>query len=158
MIVTISSMPAAGKSTVARMLAKKLNVNHYSAGDFQRQIAKEKGMTITQLGELEAKDKKLDLMVDQRTKEIAKKEKNVVFDAWLAPYALPDSFKIFLTCDENVAAKRRLVPVYCVAESSKFDPLVPGQGELCMEQGFDWIPADLITDIVTEAGIRGQER
>ena len=108
MIITISSLPGSGKSTVAKLIAKRLWFEHYSTGDFQREFAKEHGLTITQFGELEAKDKKFDLMVDKRTEQIAKTKDNFVIDSWLAPHFVPKAIKIFLECDEKVRAKRRL--------------------------------------------------
>ncbi len=109
MIITISSLPGSGKSTITKLVAKKLDYKHYSTGDFQRELAKEHGLTITQWGELEAKDKKYDMMVDKRTEQIAKTIDNAVFDSWLAPHFVPKhAIKIFLECDEQVRAKRRL--------------------------------------------------
>ena len=46
MIITISGIAGSGKSTVAKLLAKKLNCKHYSVGDFMRQIAKEKNIPL----------------------------------------------------------------------------------------------------------------
>jgi len=108
MIITISSLPGSGKSTVAKLVAKKLGFKHYSTGDFQRELAKEHCLTITQLGELEAKDKNFDIMVDKKTEQIAKTKDNFVIDSWLAPHFVPKAIKIFLECDEKVRAKRRL--------------------------------------------------
>ncbi|MCM2325847.1 MAG: cytidylate kinase family protein [Candidatus Woesearchaeota archaeon] len=105
MRITLSGTAGSGKSTVAKMLAKKLGYKHYSMGDIQREIAKEKGITIVELGELEKKDKSIDLMIDERQREIGRQD-DIIVDSWLAALFIPDSFKIFLDADIEVRAKR----------------------------------------------------
>jgi len=106
MIISISGTAGSGKSTIAKLLAKKLGYKHYSMGDFQRQIAKEKGITITQLGELESKDDSIDRMIDTKQKKLGQIQDNFVIDAWLSPHFIPNSFKIFMDADIMVRAKR----------------------------------------------------
>jgi CMP/dCMP kinase len=106
MLITISGTAGSGKSTLAKNLAKALGVKHYSAGDFTREIAKEKGITIHELQELEAKDPSIDLLVDAKTKEVADKHENAVIDGWLGFHFLPKSIKIFVKCNNDEAARR----------------------------------------------------
>ena len=106
MIITISGMPGSGKSTVAKLLANKLGYKRFSSGDFQRDLAKERGLTIKELGELEAKDPELDMLVDKRQEEFGKKQDNFVMDSWLGAKFIPHSKKIFLYADEGTRAKR----------------------------------------------------
>lgn len=106
MIIVISGKPGAGKSTVAKKLAAKLKLPRISAGDFQRELAKERGITITKLGELEKKDDSLDKMVDQKTVDYAKTHNNFVIDTWLGAKFIPQGFKIFLNGNEAARAKR----------------------------------------------------
>ena len=111
MIILISGMPGAGKSVAKDMIAKKLNYRPYSAGDIQRELAEERGMTITEWGEEEKKDPKYDLLVDKRTEEAVKKNDNLVMDSWLAPHFVKDRSKVltvFLECEEMERARRRL--------------------------------------------------
>ena len=56
MIITISGIAGSGKSTVAKLLAKKLNYNHYSIGEFMRDIAKEKNTSLLELSNLAETD------------------------------------------------------------------------------------------------------
>lgn len=109
MKISISGTPASGKSTVAKKVAEKLNLQHFSMGDFQREIAREKGITIRELGLLETKDKSLDKMVDDKQVEIGRERENFVIDSRLGCYFIPDSIKIFVDASEEVRARRRFL-------------------------------------------------
>jgi predicted cytidylate kinase len=106
MIITISGKPGSGKSTVAEIIAKRLKLKHYSMGDMQRGYAKEKGITIEELGLLESKDDKIDLEVDAYQKKLSEKEDNFVIDSRLGFHFIPHSKKVFLECQKDECAKR----------------------------------------------------
>ena len=106
MIITISGTAGSGKSTIARRLAETLGFKHYSMGDLQRQIAEEKGLTITELGEKEKRDPSIDNMVDNRMKKLGQDEDNFIIDAWLAAKFIPHAVKLFFDADIDVRAKR----------------------------------------------------
>ena len=108
MIITISGIAGSGKSTVAKLLAKKLNCKHYSVGDFMRQIAKERGLTLLELSKQAEKDKSIDIELDKKQIELGKKEDNFVIDARLGFHFIPNSIKVFLEVDINEAANRIL--------------------------------------------------
>jgi len=106
MIITISGMPGSGKSSVAKLLAKKLGYKRFSSGDFQRDLAKERGLTTKELGDLQARDPELDMITDKRMEEFGNKQDNFVMDAWLGAKFIPHSKKIFLSADQETRAKR----------------------------------------------------
>jgi predicted cytidylate kinase len=106
MIITISGKPGSGKSTVAKIIAKKLRLRHYSMGDMQRGYAKEKGITIEELGLLESKDDKIDREVDAYQKKLSEKEDDFIIDSRLGFHFIPHSKKVFLECREDECAKR----------------------------------------------------
>jgi len=108
MQITISGTPASGKSSVAKLLAKKLDYKHYSMGDFQRDLAKERGVDIVELGRIEAKSDELDRMVDEKQADLGKEQDNFVIDSWLGAHFIPSAIKIFIDADIDVRAKRRL--------------------------------------------------
>ncbi len=110
MIITVSGKAGSGKSTVSKLLAKKLGLKHYSSGDFMRQMAKERGVTLAELSKQAEQDKgAIDKEIDERQKELGKKENNFVIDGRLSAFFIPNAdFKVFLDCDDDVRAKRIL--------------------------------------------------
>ena len=106
MIITISGLGGSGKSTIGKRLAKELGYKHYSSGDFQRELAKERGLTIVEWGEKQKEDPKYDKMVDDRMIKIGKENDNIIIDGWLAAHFIPQATKIFLTGDLKIRAAR----------------------------------------------------
>ncbi len=106
MIITISGVPGSGKSTVAGLVARKLGFRHYSAGDFMREIAEKRGMSLLEIGRVAEKDRTIDHELDRRTVELGKNEDDFVMDSRLAYHFIPKSFKVFLEVDDREAARR----------------------------------------------------
>ena len=106
MIITISGTPGSGKSTVAKLIAKKLNYKHYSMGDLQRSIAEKRGMHLMELSKLEEADSSIDKEVDQTQANIGKKEDNFIIDGRISYHFIPHSVKVFLDVDLKEAAER----------------------------------------------------
>lgn len=106
MIITISGIAGSGKSTAAKSLAKKLGYKHYSIGDFMRELAKEKGMTLLELSREAEKNNVVDKELDNKQIELGKTEDNFVIDSRLGFHFIPNSIKVFLEVDLNEAAKR----------------------------------------------------
>lgn len=106
MIITISGKPGTGKSTVAKILAKKLKLKHYSTGDLMREMAKEKGMNLMELSRQAQEDPAIDQALDARQKELGTKQDNFIIDARIAFYFIPKSVKIFCDASIEVAAPR----------------------------------------------------
>jgi cytidylate kinase len=115
MILSISGVPGSGKTSVAKLLAKRLGMNMYSIGDLRGKMAKERGVTIDELNAIGENDATTDTSVDDYQKELGNKEDNFVIEGRLSWHFIPHSFKIFLTCDESQAAQR----IYEAKKSSK---------------------------------------
>jgi predicted cytidylate kinase len=106
MIITISGKPGSGKTTVAKMLAKKLGYKFYSIGDMRGEIAMQMGITIDELNEIGKTEDWTDKKVDEYQKNLGKKDDNFVIDSWLGFHFIPHSIKIFLEVNMSEAARR----------------------------------------------------
>ncbi|MEK6869035.1 MAG: (d)CMP kinase [Nanoarchaeota archaeon] len=108
MIIAISGKAGSGKSTVAKLVAKNLKLQHYSIGDLMRKLAKEKSMPLNKISRLAEKDESIDMELDKKTIELRGKD-NFVIDGRLTAYFLPYAgLKVFLDCDDKVRAERIL--------------------------------------------------
>lgn len=110
-IITISGKPGCGKSTIAKILSKKLNYKLISSGDRFREIAKEKGIDILNfVSEYLPSHPEIDLEVDQYFVDYAKNNNNIVIPTRVVAYLLDlhkiENFKVYLYADFNVRLER----------------------------------------------------
>jgi len=105
MIISLGGEAGSGKSTVSRLLAKKLNLKHYSMGDLRKKAAENRGMTMAEYNQLGEEDPSTDKDVDNLQKNLAK-EDNFVIDGRLSWFFIPQSIKIYLTAAPKVRAER----------------------------------------------------
>ena len=107
MIITVSGPHGTGKSTYAARLAGALRIRHVSAGALFRRIAKERRVSLEELGENALDDPSIDKLVDERTMAEAEKG-NLVVDGQLAGWVLKDKsdLRIYLTAPEDVRLER----------------------------------------------------
>jgi cytidylate kinase len=104
-IITIGGKPGSGKSSTAKKIAEILGYTHHSTGKFFREIATERGVTVTELNFQAETDKGVDEAIDNKSKAL-NNNSNIVMDSRLAFNFIPDSFKVYLEIDPEVAAKR----------------------------------------------------
>jgi len=107
LVITISGLHGTGKTTVAEMLAKNLGLRHVSAGQLFRQMAEERGLSLNALSMKASEKDELDRLVDNRTKEEAKKG-NAVIDGLLAGWMAAENanLKLYLLAPDNVRVAR----------------------------------------------------
>ena len=105
-IISITGDLASGQSTVSKMLAEDLNYYLYRNGAYCRELAIKQGMSITEFGEYLKSHPEIDMQIEKSATEYAKNHSNIVIDAKMGWYAVPDSFKVYLKVDIDVAAKR----------------------------------------------------
>lgn len=105
-IITIAGDLASGKSRITDLLQKSLNYEIYRNGEYVRKLAKEKGLDITSFNEYLNDHPEIDKEIERSAALYAKEHDNLIIDARLGWYAIPDSFKVYLKVDIDVAAKR----------------------------------------------------
>ena len=107
MIITLGGHHGAGKSTLGKKLAEHFGFKRYSTGDFMRELAMERGISLIDLGrEAERDGGVIDKILDDRQIALGKSEDNFIIDGRLAFHFIPQAKKIFLTVDPREAAKR----------------------------------------------------
>jgi cytidylate kinase len=116
-IITISGRPGSGKSAVASRVAASLGLKHVSAGDFMREMASERGVSILELSRSAEEHSAIDREIDARTARLARDGGDFVMDARLAWHFAPDSVKVFLDVHPEIAAKR----IYGAARGSEHE-------------------------------------
>ena len=115
--IIFSAMASTGKSTVAKAIAKKYNLDFYDGGDVLKLVAKDEGYNVTESKgwwdteegmkflEKRKQDPQFDHKVDEKFIEIAEKG-NVVFTSWTLPWLYKKGIKIWLHASIEERAKR----------------------------------------------------
>jgi len=106
MIITLSGAEGSGKSTLAKALAQKLNIPRIYVGGIRRQLAKERGMTLSEFNRLGELDPSTDVIVDKRAVAEVNKLPSAIVEGRTMFHFFPNSIKIFLNVDLDEAAKR----------------------------------------------------
>lgn len=105
-IIALGGELASGKGTTSVILAEKLNYGIYRNGEYFRKLAKESGMDVTEFNEYVKQHPEIDMQIEKSAADYAETHSNFIIDARLGFYAVPESFKVYLTVDIDVAAKR----------------------------------------------------
>ena len=110
MIITISGLAGSGKSTVAKMLRRKLKAKRIYVGGIRRALAWKKKMTLEELNQYALKHPETDVDVDRKAAAEARKLERagyiVVVEGRMQWRFLPKSIKIFMDVDLDEAAGR----------------------------------------------------
>jgi cytidylate kinase len=104
-IITLSGKPGSGKSSTSDKVAEMLSYTRYSSGDFVRKIVKKRKITLADFNRMAATDHSLDEEIDERLREL-REQKDIVIDSRLGFYWIPESFKVYLDLDMDVATAR----------------------------------------------------
>lgn len=104
-IITLTGKPGSGKSSTADRVAEMLGYSRYSSGQMVREILEKEGLTLTEYNRRANSDHALDTRVDERLREL-RDQNDIVIDARLGFYWLPESFKVYLDLDIDVATAR----------------------------------------------------
>lgn len=106
MIITLTGLPGAGKSTIAKLLSEKLEFPWYSMGDLRGKLAQERGMTIDEFNHLGETESFTDEDIDTYQTKLGQEQDRLIIDGRLSWHFIPNSLKVFLDVDEQEAARR----------------------------------------------------
>lgn len=104
-IITISGKPGSGKSSTADRVAELLSYTRHSSGDMVRNILQREGITLKEYNAKAIEDHSLDVKIDEYLRDLRSK-KDIVVDSRLGFYWIPESFKVYLDLDLQVATAR----------------------------------------------------
>lgn len=106
MLITVSGLPGSGTTTVSNLLARHYGMEMISAGEVFRTLAKERGVTLAEFGELAENDDSIDLQIDQRQQEIAATRDNIILEGRLAGHMAPHALKVWIKAPVEVRVQR----------------------------------------------------
>ena len=79
-VISITGDLASGQSTVSKMLAEDLEFYLYRNGAYFRQLAVEKGMSVTEFGEYVKNHPEIDMQIEKSSTEYAMENENIVIE------------------------------------------------------------------------------
>lgn len=104
--VAIAGDLGSGKTRICGLVCEVLGAEKISTGDLHRKIAAEKNMTTLELNQYSESHPEVDAQIDAELQQLRESPRSVVFDSRVAWHFVPQSFKIYLLADPEVAAQR----------------------------------------------------
>jgi cytidylate kinase len=109
MLITISGVPGSGKTTVARLVAGELGLEHVYAGEIFRRQAEARGIPLADYLRMAETEPSIDRELDEHMRRRAAEGRCVLegrLTAYLAQQAGVPALKVFLDASETVRAER----------------------------------------------------
>ena len=128
MIVTVSGEIGAGKSTVARALARALGLRYLSAGEVFREEAGRRGLSLAEMGRIAEQDPGIDRALDAMQVERARAG-GIVVEGRLSGWLIDGDLRIWLRAPLAVRAARVAARDGTDLESARRDALAREEGE-----------------------------
>lgn len=104
-IITLAGKPGSGKSSTADRVAELLSYTRHSSGDMVRRVLAKEGMSLEEYNRKASDEHDLDDKVDEELRTL-RDARDVVIDSRLGFYWIPESFKVYLDLDLEVATAR----------------------------------------------------
>jgi len=104
--ITISGKICTGKTTVRKLLEKKLGWKTFSTGELFRQYAKAHKID---LNAAEEQNEKITKEIDGQVIKLLKTKKKLIIDSWLAgitAQGIPKVLKVLLICQDRIRYQR----------------------------------------------------
>jgi len=105
MIIAIGGSIGSGKTTLASEISRAFDMQHVSAGQVMRDMAKERGMDILEFSRYAEEKPEVDREIDRKQKELCSRG-NAVVDGRLSAYMLDADLRVWLDAPLEVRAKR----------------------------------------------------
>ncbi len=107
LIITVGGDIGAGKSTFAKHLAEELEIPRIYVGQFMREEAAKRKITLDELGKLQEKDDSIDKYFDEMQRERSQHVQKAVFEGRTSWHFVEDpTVKVYLSVDPQVATDR----------------------------------------------------
>ena len=104
-IITLTGKPGSGKSSTADRVAEMLGYTRYSSGEYVREFVHKQKMTLEEFNTNAERHPEVDHQIDEKLRAL-RDHRDIVIDARLAFYWIPESFKVYLDLDSDVAIAR----------------------------------------------------
>ena len=109
MRITVSGLPGSGTTSLARTIASTKNYRIISAGEVFRRMASEKGMDLAEFGKLAREDPSFDRLIDERQRDIALANDDIVVEGRLSGWFVEDAdLKLWLSASLECRVERIL--------------------------------------------------
>lgn len=104
--ISLAGDLGSGKSTVSRLLEKKLGFGYYSTGLAFRAMAAERGMTVVELNEYMEKHPEMDRELDDRLVALSDDPRKLIVDSRMAFHFVRDTFRVYFSTELETSAAR----------------------------------------------------
>ncbi len=104
-IITLTGKPGSGKSSTADRVAEMLGYTRYSSGEYVRTITQKHKITLGDFNTRAESHPEMDQQIDVALRKL-RDQSDIVIDARLGFYWIPESFKVFLDLNSDVAIAR----------------------------------------------------
>lgn len=104
-IITLTGKPGSGKSSTADRVAELLGYTRYSSGEFVRNITHKQKLTLQEFNKRAESSPEMDYYIDEELRKL-RDHNDIVVDARLGFYWIPESFKVYLDLSNDVAIAR----------------------------------------------------
>ncbi|MCP4663341.1 MAG: AAA family ATPase [bacterium] len=106
--MSITGDIGSGKSVITGLLGEDTGYRLYSTGQMQREIAARRGMSTLELNRYAETHPEIDEEIDSASRALRSKPEAFIIDSRIAWNFIPESFKVYLVVDVNIAASRIL--------------------------------------------------
>ncbi len=104
--ISLAGDLGSGKSTVSDILIKRLGAEYYSTGRIVREIAQRYGMDVKDFNIYMETHPEIDHEIDDGLRALSDVDKFLIIDSRMAWHFTNGTFKVYLSCDIEVAAAR----------------------------------------------------